>query len=281
MYTPADVGLPVPDLNSRPYAGFLLGSYIAGALDYGFNGNMDSLARTQTVEIRLGLVGPATRMKELQWWIHELGNRPSRPTWARQINNEFGGGGFISYRLSQKIQEYSFFGKTLDLSLSGGGSLGNFLTDVVGAATLRFEIIGDISDDVLPGDKLFSRMPTPPVPFPNNLLPRDAYVFFEEKPRLVLYDATLDGNLWGNRENTHTVKKEHLVNEFVGPIPGIVLRWRIWKLAPRLTLNFIRRSPPYKGQTLAGHCCDEHGPSTIPDLANQWEYFGSWDLSLF
>ena len=292
MYTPADKVLQFPDLNSRPYAGLWVGSYIGGTLDYGFNMNLNSLKRTQTVEIELGLVGPATGMRKLQHGIHRILGVSSRPTWSFQVNNEFGGGGFAGYRLSQKIQEWPLGGHTLDFSLSGGGSLGNFLTDALGAATLRFEMWGDISDDVLPGDKLFSRPPLPwPCPgcnwfktFLTNLKPREMYVFEEAKTRFVLYDITLDGNWWMSKANTHTVEKELWVNEFQGGLlPGLVIRWRMWKLAPRLTFNFVRRSPPYSAQTLTGHCCDQHltvNPMTA-DLADKWEYFGSWELSLF
>jgi lipid A 3-O-deacylase len=289
MYTPANHSLTVPDLDSRPYAGFWVGSYVGGALDYGFGLNPNSLKQTQTVEIELGLVGPATRMKQLQWWIHDRGGHPNaHPTWAFQINNEFGGYG--AYHFSRKIFEAPFY----DVSVSGGGSLGDFLTEVGGGATFRLEMWGDMSDDVLPGDKLFSEPPSPwmggsPVQnfLKQLLVPREVYIYTKTTIRFVKYDITLDGNYWGDTTNTHTVKKETWVGEYVGPaaaqnlLPGLVLRWRIWKLAPRLTFDFVRRSPPYRVQSLAGHRYDEHLTVGPPDLANKWEYFGSWEFSLF
>jgi hypothetical protein len=238
-------------------------------------------------------------MRQWQWKIHEWFNVPSRPTWAYQINNEFGG--YLAYRRSRKIQEWQplapYFTNTVDFSLSGGGTLGTFLTEAVAGVTVRWEILGEISDDVLPGDKLYSsRLPSSPPTGSNwfltvlsHLPPRDVYAFTEVTGRYVLYDITLNGNLLGDTTDTHTVRNEKRVFEYVGVgagpniLPGLVFKWRIGNFAPTFTLHFVRRSPPYRAQTLAGHRHDEHLTVNplIADLADQWEYYGSWKLSLF
>ena len=81
MYTPEKFNDPNPQLDDRPYAGWLYGSF---ALHQSSAESLDSL------ELQLGLVGPSVKAGEIQKFVHDHIFGDPVNGWQNQLHNEFG-----------------------------------------------------------------------------------------------------------------------------------------------------------------------------------------------
>jgi hypothetical protein len=81
MYTPEDIETTELVVNDRPYAAWLY-------LSAGFHAKNDRMQ--DTLEIQLGMVGPAALGKEIQDIVHDFRGIPKANGWENQIGNELG-----------------------------------------------------------------------------------------------------------------------------------------------------------------------------------------------
>ena len=79
IYTPSDIQVTTLVENDRPYAGFLYGGLA-----------LHSKTKTvlDTLEILMGVVGPAAKAEFSQNKVHELRDIPTAKGWNNQLHNE-------------------------------------------------------------------------------------------------------------------------------------------------------------------------------------------------
>ena len=79
MHTPDDIDNPDPPLDDQPYAGMLY-------LDSVIYAKSERWAHAW--QLRLGVVGPASRADDLQTWIHDITGNDEPQGWSTQLPNE-------------------------------------------------------------------------------------------------------------------------------------------------------------------------------------------------
>jgi hypothetical protein len=116
MFTPGDITIPDPPPDDHPYAGVL---YLDSSI------MSTSRISNHQFTLRLGFVGPASGASEVQQWIHELIGSEIPQGWDTQLSNEPIVNLFYQYgrRLLRKAPSERVGG---DLTLNGGGGLGNY-----------------------------------------------------------------------------------------------------------------------------------------------------------
>lgn len=182
IYTPADIRTAAPQPNDRPWAGWLYASAIA----------QSSQGRTlTTLELKLGIVGPAALAGPTQKWVHEIVDAPQPQGWGHQLKNE--PGFMLSYT---KHLGLTLLPDRLNISPYLGGALGNVKTHVNAGVTV---IVGNaLRNDSTPGnigegdgDSLFD--PTGKVPT-RGRAHRAWYGFLQIDAKYVARNIFLDGN---------------------------------------------------------------------------------------
>ncbi len=234
LYTPEDISTTELVVDDRPYAGWL-------HADLGLVGMTDEVLRT--MQLSLGLVGPAAGGEQLQKWFHEVIDSPEPMGWHNQLNNEL----TLMLVFEQKwrnIRKTGFLGLDLDLSPHGSVALGNVFTYGGVGGTIR---LGQgLQRDFGP-----PRIPPAP-PGSGYFVPGGGfgwYIFGGLDGRLMLRNIFLDGNTFSA---SHSVDKNLLVGDIVGGLA-------ISGLGMRLGLTYVQRSPEFKGQ----HSPDHFGSITI------------------
>jgi hypothetical protein len=79
MHTPDDIENPDPPLDDQPYAGVL---YLDSVI------YVKQERRAHAWQLRLGVVGPASRADDLQRWIHDITGNDEPQGWSTQLPNE-------------------------------------------------------------------------------------------------------------------------------------------------------------------------------------------------
>jgi len=140
IYTPRDITIAAPQPNDRPWAAWL---YLGGVAQRARNNRLD------TVELDLGVVGPAALGEEVQKNWHSLIGVKQPKGWDNQSKSE--PAFMISYLQKRK---FMFGGNEhADLILHGGGSLGTVMTHARIGGLLRFgwRLNGFGPDTIEPG----------------------------------------------------------------------------------------------------------------------------------
>jgi hypothetical protein len=90
IYTPQDTSLSQPIYNDRPYAGWLYASFALQSTYKRFNSRTgdDEPVRLDTLQLDLGLVGPAAGGEFVQNNFHTLIGVEKAFGWANQLHNE-------------------------------------------------------------------------------------------------------------------------------------------------------------------------------------------------
>jgi len=228
MFTPEDIGRTDLIRDDRPYAGWLYGSMALLSYEEGDNADLESL------ELDLGVVGPASLAEQTQIKWHALiGTRDPRG-WDNQLDNE--PGFVLSYsRKWRRLAPETFLGMQVDLTPHATLNLGNVLTSAAVGATLRLGV--DLPSDFgpprirpsLPGSALFD--PDKPWAW---------YLFAGFEGRYVLHNIFLDGNTF---RDSHSVDKEPLVGDFQAGAAVTVGRMR-------LAYIYVLRTREFKQQNL-------------------------------
>lgn len=228
IYTPADISLSDPNQMDRPYAGWLYGSM--GLVSV-------KSTRTDTFELSLGVVGPASLADRSQTFVHKAIDSQKPMGWDHQLKNE--PGLIVSYerkwpRAFKHTFDFHDFG--VDMTPHTGLSLGNIHTYGEAGAVFRF------------GQGLKNDPDTPPRIRPS--LPGSDYFkrsddiswyfFAGGALRLVGRNIFLDGNSF---TDSQSVDK----NLWVGDVQiGAALKYQDWRLA----YTQIIRTKEFEGQNL-------------------------------
>lgn len=210
MYTPLDKVRTDVIPNDRPYAGWLY-------LGLGYNER--DARQMDTVQINIGMVGPASFGRQTQNFIHDLRDIPRFNGWDNQLHNELG----IQVVAERRKKVWEYDSKSLpqlDVITHYGASLGNVATYLNTGFELRI------------GNHLPNDFGTSPIrsagdsnaPLENATARRFAaggfHVFMSADARLVAHDIFLDGNTF---TSSHSVDKEFLVGNLAA---GMAWQWR-------------------------------------------------------
>jgi hypothetical protein len=203
MYTPENTEATTLIENDRPYAGWL---YVG----VGFAMETDA-QRLDTVELDIGMVGPASLAEKTQKWWHEVIDVEVPRGWDNQLNNEPGfvlsyerkWRRFLAGHLPEATGPLSW--PAFDVTPYVGGSIGNVFTYAAAGGMVRF---GDsLRDDYgpprirpsMPGSAFFDRG--------NDF---GWYVYAGVEGRLVARNIFLDGNTF---THSHRVDKKPIVGD--------------------------------------------------------------------
>lgn len=227
MYTPSDISESALLQDDRPYAGWLYGSLgLSSETDDG----IDSL------EVTLGVVGPASMAGETQKFWHDFIGATEPEGWDNQLNNE--PGIMISYerqwwRALDLDYDDTGIGLQFDLSPHAGATVGNVMTYANAGATFR---IGQGLDR----DKAVPPRIRPSLPGSGYLPPTGFswYVFGGVEGRAVGRNIFLDGNTFGA---SHEVERNILVGDMQG---GLSVHFGGW----RMTYTQVYRTREFDGQ---------------------------------
>ncbi|MCG3136072.1 MAG: hypothetical protein HMLKMBBP_03869 [Planctomycetes bacterium] len=245
IYTPRDISIEGPQKNDRPYAGWLYGGLVVADQEIASPDRSDDSQRT--LEIDVGVVGPASLARLAQESFHRATGATAPRGWDHQIHNEPGID--VSYERRLRLVYADLPLSTgFDLLPMYGATLGNVDTHAGAGATVRFGLN-------LPRDFGVNTISTTSMETGSSA--QDAvpsiYLFGSGEGRGVARNIFLDGNTF--RDSPVTVEKDHLVGEFRA---GIALQYK----ALRLTYTWITRSPEFHGQP-------------------GWTRYGSLSLGLF
>lgn len=196
IFTPDDIRSYELQPLDRPYAGWLYGS--VGIIS-------DTGSQFDTLELSLGVVGPASFAKQTQRFVHEYISGSQHPHgWYHQLDNE--PGIVLSYdRKWRSFYQFSALGHGVDFTPGMGVSLGNVLTDAKMGATVR---IGRN----LPSDYGPPRV-RPSLSGSDYFIPTKGfgwYLFAGAEGRYIAHNIFLDGNTFAS---SHSVDKENWVGD--------------------------------------------------------------------
>ncbi len=204
IYTPEDTEARNLERNDRPYAGWL---YLAASLHSETEAVSTAVKWRQldTVELEVGMVGPAALGKEVQNSYHELIGVATSKGWSHQLENE-PGVALIGER-KWRHRPLSYMGFEADVIPHIGASVGNVYTAINGGGTVRF------------GQRLGVDF-GPPLIRPSlsglgAVEPVDGlawYIFAGLDGRAVARNIFLDGNTFAS---SHSVDKKPLVGDFI------------------------------------------------------------------
>ena len=234
IFTPEDISEKKLIRDDRPYAGWLYGA-IGLISDHRLRDGGLQSKRLDSLELNVGVVGPASYAEETQTTVHKMVGSPQPKGWSHQLHNELGV--MLVYDRQWQAQYNSeFWGLGVDLSPHVGGTLGNVMTSVNCGTTVR--VGRDLPSDYgppsirpsLPGSGFFR--PTGDFGW---------YLFVGVEGRYVAHSIFLDGNTF---RDSHSVDREPLVGDIQG---GLVLTWREF----RLSFTNIYRTDEFEGQSSA------------------------------
>jgi len=224
MYTPSDISIHKLIEDDRPYAGW---SYFATAYHHKSDLS-EQRSVMDTVELQLGMIGPASMAEESQKLIHRLRDIGMPEGWDNQLSNEPG----LVMAWERKwlyhpvAQEFGW-----DTIFHSGFTLGNVSTYVNGG--MEFRLGWNIPKTfgvslIRPGGS--TRMSQSQHP--------GVYVLGAVDGRWVVRDIFLDGNTF---TDSHSVDKRPWVADFA---VGLALNYNRFML----TLTQVLRTRRFEGQ---------------------------------
>ncbi len=230
MYTPSDISRTDLMEQDRPYAGWTYG----GAAFHSKSSN-----RLDTIEIQLGMVGPASLAEQSQKFIHDTRGLTHPMGWHHQLKNEPGLA--LIYERSWRSLEYnneSGFG--FDMIPHAGVTLGNVYTygNAGVEARVGYNVPRDFGVSMIrpagetgaPADSRDSRI--------NGEGTFSIHLFASVNGKAVARDIFLDGNTF---TTSHSVDKKHFVADLAG---GVCITVKGFKISYAQVL----RTEEYHGQ---------------------------------
>ncbi len=128
IFTPEDTNATIPDPNDSPYAGWLYA---------GMSWQQADAKNSDTLELQLGIVGPAALGEQIQNGIHAKTGSAIANGWEHQLKNE--PGVILSYEHRwRNVTDELFWGLNADAIPFAGLALGNVLTYLNTGAAVRF-----------------------------------------------------------------------------------------------------------------------------------------------
>ena len=198
IYTPSDIQMTALLKSERPYAGFLYGGLA-------LHSKTDTVL--DTLEIVLGVVGPAAKAELAQNKVHEIRDIPTAKGWNNQLQNE--PAVRFSWQRKWRVHSTALFDiLDYDLISHAGLALGNVKTSGNAGGEIRFgyNIPKDFGSDVIRAGA--------GVTAPVNSGSKKGqtswgmHLFASSQVEGVIHDIFLDGNTW---ENSHSVDKKNMV----------------------------------------------------------------------
>ena len=232
IYTPENVDAYIPDPLDRPYAGW---SYI------GLTVQNETAHAQDTMELDVGVIGPAAHAGQVQNGFHRLINVSVSRGWRSQIHNELALLATRTYkRRMDLVPVYGVDGLTTDVIPHATLQAGNVRTGAAVGATLR--VGGNLQEDFGPVYGTFAL----PHKRPKNLT---YSVFAGAEARAVLWDVFLDGNTF---KDSPDVKKNPVVLEGrIGFAVHQPLADGWWFKGVRASINMVHRTREFKAQDKA------------------------------
>lgn len=231
MFTPNDIEVEelIPD--DRPYAGWLYAGFFLNV-----EGEQDLLGTDfdvlDTLEVDLGVVGPASLAEDTQKFVHEILDVTDPQGWDNQLENEPGILLILERKLRTPALELGPF--EADAIPSAGISLGNIETsaNLGGMVRIGQGLQVDYGPPMirpnLAGRAFFERVQRP----------FNWYVFAGADGRFVVRDIFLDGNTF---RDSHSVDKKNLVGAVEAGVAAVYH-------GVRLTFSYVLRTREFDGQ---------------------------------
>lgn len=201
IFTPSNIQIRTLIENDRPYAGFLYGGLA-----------LHSKTRTvlDTMEIIMGVVGPAAKAELSQNTVHELRDIPTAKGWVNQLRDEPALN--FSWQRKWRLQSSQWFDwLAYDLIAHTGCTLGNIRISGFTGAEIRFghHIPLDFGSDIIHAGAGVSA----PVigGSSENKTDFGSHIFLSSQVEAVGRDIFLDGNTF---ESGPSVDKKPLVADF-------------------------------------------------------------------
>lgn len=223
FYTPDDITDPNPQLDDRPWAGYLYYSWLlqatqATAVDFRKDQPVQNL-----LEFQVGLVGPWAGAEFVQREWHELIEDDPPLGWDNQLDNEptFN----LIYLWRKKLGSTSF-----DIVPHGGATLGTVMTSANLGATVRLgRNISTFPQLLITPTNAAITQPRP--------TRTEYYVFVAADGRAVGHNIFLDGNVFRDGPEID-IDKERFVYDLKA---GFSWRRKAW----RIDYSFVRRSEEF------------------------------------
>ncbi|HEX4889466.1 MAG TPA: lipid A deacylase LpxR family protein [Alphaproteobacteria bacterium] len=232
MFTPEDISRRDPDPADRPYAGWLYGSIGMTSESAGCLPGNSGRCLLESLELDLGMVGPASLARQTQRKWHGLINVEKPEGWRHQIKNEPGAVLFYERKLRARVRDLTD-GLQYDFTPHIGGALGNVYTYGAAGATVRL-------GDGLPRDYGPPRI-RPSLPGSGFFEPNGGlawYLFAGFEARAVARNIFLDGNSF---TDSRSVDRKPLTGDLQGGL--VFTAGRV-----RLSVTEVLRSEEFKGQ---------------------------------
>ncbi len=228
IYTPYDTQATDLIHNDRPYAGFLYG---------GLALHSKTSTVLDTLEIMIGVVGPAAKAEFAQNKVHELRDIPTAKGWENQLHNEpaLGFSWQRKWRLHrQELLKYLEY----DLIAHSGLTLGNVRISGYSGGEIRLGHnipIGFGSDIIRAGAGISAPVIENSIPDKKQF---GSHIFLSSQVEAVARDIFLDGNTF---ESSPEIDKKPLVADFSA---GYALSFDTIKL----TYRHLFRTKQFDGQ---------------------------------
>src|SRR3989339_1753771 len=198
IYTPSDTQTPTRLENDRPYAGFLYGGLALHSKTH---------LKLDTLEIVVGIVGPASKAEPAQNTVHDLRDIPTAKGWDNQLENE--PAVRLSWQRKWRLHSMELFDVlSYDLISRAGLTLGNVRTSTSAGGEIRFgyHIPQDFGSDVI---RAGAGVSAPVIGgSKSGTTSWGAHIFAGSQIEAVYHDIYLDGNTW---QDSQSVDKEQLV----------------------------------------------------------------------
>ena len=226
LFTPADIKIAEPQPDDRPWAAWL----------YGGIALLSETPRTlESLELDIGVVGPAAFGEDVQKFWHDMIGSPQPRGWDNQIKNEPAVALIYERKWREEVWRFGGKGSEIgaDVTPLVGAALGNVFTYASAGVALRFgeDLPADFGPPrirpSLPGSGFF------------DLDDRFGwYVFAALEGRAVARNIFLDGNTFVDSER---VDKEPFVGDFQ-------FGFAVMVNTARITVSQIFRTREFDGQ---------------------------------
>jgi len=204
IFTPDDTKTETLIKDDRPYAGWLY---------FGTGFHNKNVRRLDTIEVELGVIGPAALGEESQNTVHRYRGLGEAKGWRHQLKDE-PGVAVILERKWRAFQAHRASGLGADLITHGGGALGNVFTYLNAGFEMRagWNVPTDFGTSLIRpcGDANSPSDATDP-----RFSPKKGYGFYlfgALTGRAVLRDIFLDGNTF---RDSQSVSKEPFVGDLI------------------------------------------------------------------
>lgn len=239
IFTPSDITAEPPNPRDRPWSAWLYGGASAQKVTL----DRDNVGiRLQSLEVDLGVIGPAAQGKFVQREWHQLIGSPE-PLWNNNLKSE--PTLFIDYQDRHRLAIGAIPVKLADFVAHYGANVGNVMTTAYAGLTLRAgkNVSGfgnyTIRPTDSPGTTLSRRPPSRDGSEAASAgeIFKELYGFVFAEGRYVAFNAFLDGNLF--RSDSPSVDKKRFVADL--GVGGTALLWNDL----RITYTLVKRSKEF------------------------------------